>query len=160
MQMRNDENPGPTGAAILPAPGPPNGDATMIRHALAVAGYLWAFPNTLLGLAFLLPALLTGGGVRIERGAIEIYGGFARFFLRRCLFIQASALTLGHVIVGQDRDCLDHSRDHEHVHVRQYARWGPIMLPAYFVSSYLAWRRGGHFYFDNRFEREAYGTTS
>ena len=33
------------------------------------------------------------------------------------------------------------------------------MLPAYFLSSLLAWRSGGHYYFDNRFEREAYGLT-
>ena len=124
---------------------------------MLVFRYLWALPNTLLGLAFLLPALVTGGRVRFERGAIEIHGGFARFFLRRCLLVSASALTLGHVIIGQDRDCLDHSRDHEHVHVRQYECWGAFMLPAYFLSSLLAWRRGGHFYFDNRFEREAYG---
>ncbi len=120
-------------------------------------GYMWALPNTLLGVAFLLPALLTGGGVRFERGAIEIHGGFARFVLRHCLFVRASALTLGHAIMGQDRDCLDHSRDHEHVHVRQSERWGPFMLPAYVLSSLLAWSRGDHFYFDNRFEKEAYG---
>jgi len=124
---------------------------------IAVFRYLWASPNTLLGLAFLPPTLLSGGGARVERGAIEIHGGFARFVLRRCLFVTASVLTLGHVVVGQDRDCLDHARDHEHVHVRQYERWGPFMLPAYFLSSLLAWRRGEHFYFDNRFEREAYG---
>ena len=127
------------------------------EDAVKVFRYLWAMPNTLLGLAFVLPTLLTGGSVRMERGAIEIHGGFARFFLRRCLPFQASALTLGHSIIGQDRDCLDHSHDHEHVHVRQYERWGPFMLPAYFLSSLLAWRRGGHYYFDNRFEREAYG---
>ncbi|MFO0825690.1 MAG: hypothetical protein U0792_21645 [Gemmataceae bacterium] len=119
--------------------------------------YLWAMPNTLLGLLFLLPTLLTGGKVRAERGVLEIHGGFARFFLRHCLFVRASALCLGHVVLGQDRDCLDHARDHEHVHVKQYERWGPLMLPAYFASSFLAWWRGGHFYFDNRFEREAYG---
>jgi hypothetical protein len=129
----------------------------MTRVATVIGGYLWAGPNTLLGLLFLPPTLLTGGGVRVERGAVEIHGGFARFFLRRCLLIRASALTLGHVIVGQDRDCLDHARDHEHVHVRQYCRWGPFMLPAYFLSSLRAWQRGAHFYFDNRFEREAYG---
>lgn len=128
----------------------------MTRLLTAPAAYLWASPNTLLGLAFLFPTLLTGGRVRAERGAVEIHGGFARFVLRRCLLIEASALTLGHVIVGQDRACLDHSRGHEHVHVRQFARWGPFMLPAYFLSSFLAWRRGGHFYFDNRFEKEAY----
>jgi hypothetical protein len=119
--------------------------------------YLWAAPNTAVGLLFLAPVLLTGGRVRAERGVLELHGGFARFFLRHCLFVKASALCLGHVIVGQDRDCLDYSRDHEHVHVRQFERWGPFMLPAYFLSSFLAWRRGGHFYFDNRFEREAYG---
>ena len=124
---------------------------------IAAFRYLWASPNTLLGLALLPPTLLSGGGVRVERGAIEIHGGFARFVLRRCLLVTASALTLGHVIVGQDRECLDHARDHEHVHVRQFERWGPFMLPAYFLSSLLAWRRGEHFYFDNRFEREAYG---
>jgi hypothetical protein len=129
----------------------------MTRLVATLTGYLWAAPNTLFGLAFVPLALATGGRVRAERGAVEVHGGFARFFLRRCLLIRASALTLGHVILGQDRDCLDHSRDHEHVHVRQYARWGPFMLPAYFLSSFLAWRRGEHFYFDNRFEREAYG---
>jgi hypothetical protein len=117
-----------------------------------LASYLWAAPYTLVGLAFVPAALLTGGGVRVERGAVEVYGGRVRLLPRR-----ASALCLGHVIVGRDRDALDHARDHEHVHVRQYARWGPLMLPAYVLSSLGAWRRGGHWYFDNRFERQAYG---
>ena len=127
------------------------------RVLLRPLAYLWAAPNSALGLLFLAPVLLTGGRVRSERGVLELHGGFARFFLRHCLFVKASALCLGHVIIGQDRACLDYSRDHEHVHVRQFERWGPFMLPAYFLSSFLAWRRGGHFYFDNRFEREAYG---
>jgi hypothetical protein len=127
------------------------------RAFLRPFAYLWAAPNTALGLCFVPFTLLSGGRVRFVRGAVEVYGGFARFFLRHCLFVKASALCLGHVIVGQDRDCLDYSRDHEHVHVRQYERWGPFMLPAYFLSSFLAWRRGGHFYFDNIFEKEAYG---
>jgi hypothetical protein len=125
-----------------------------LRHAL---GYLWAAPNSLIGLLFLAPVLLTGGKVRLERGVVELHGGFARFFLRHCLLVEASALCLGHVILGQDQVCLDYSRDHEHVHVRQCECWGPFFLPAYFVSSFLAWRRGGHFYFDNWFERQAYG---
>lgn len=129
----------------------------MIRYIIGAGKYLWALPNTTLGLMILPLTLVSGGKMRLERGAIEVYGGFAAFFLRRCLMVKASALCLGHVIVGQDRDCLDHARDHEHVHVRQYERWGPFMLPVYFLSSFLAWRRGDHFYFDNRFEREAYG---
>jgi hypothetical protein len=128
-----------------------------MRYLARVLGYIWAFPVTSLGLLFLLPTLLSGG-VRFERGAMELYGGFARFFLRHCLLIKASALCLGHVILGQDREALDHTRDHEHVHVRQCMSWGVFIVPAYFLSSFLAWRRGGHFYFDNRFEREAYGT--
>jgi hypothetical protein len=127
-----------------------------MRTLLRPLAYLWALPNTALGLLFLLPVLLTGGRARVERGVLELHGGFARFFLRRCLFVKASALCLGHVILGQDRGCLDYSRDHEHVHVKQYERWGPFMLPTYFLSSFLAWRRGDHFYFDNRFEKEAY----
>jgi len=124
---------------------------------LRPVAYLWALPNTSLGLLFVLPALLSGGRLRVERGALEIYGGVTRFFLRHCLWVKASAFCLGHVILGQDRECLDFSRDHEHVHVRQYERWGPFMIPAYILSSFLAWRRGKHFYFDNHFEREAYG---
>lgn len=119
--------------------------------------YLWALPVTLLGLAFVAPTLATGGRVRAERGALEVYGGFARFFLRRCLAIQASAMCLGHVVLGQDHEALEQARDHEHVHVRQCERWGVFIIPAYLISSFLAWRRGQHFYFDNRFEREAYG---
>ena len=132
------------------------------RRFLLPLLYLWALPNTLLGLATAAAALVTGGRARIVRGCVEVHGGLAAWFLRRGLpglipvFGPAAALTLGHVILGRDRDCLDASRDHEHVHVRQYERWGPFFLPAYFVSSYLAWRRGDNFYLDNRFEREAY----
>lgn len=129
----------------------------MLPTLLMPLRYLWALPVTLLGLSFVLPTLLSGGRVRAERGALEVYGGFARFFLRRCLAIQASAMCLGHVVLGQDREALEQTRDHEHVHVRQCERWGVFIIPAYLLSSFLAWRRGQHFYFDNRFEREAYG---
>lgn len=127
-----------------------------MRQLLKALRYLWALPNTILGLGFLPFTLASGGGVRFERGAIEIYGGFTRFFLSKCLFVGAAALCLGHVILGRDRSCLDRSRNHEHVHVRQYERWGPFMLPLYFWSSFLAWRRGDDFYLGNRFEIEAY----
>ncbi|MDO8964417.1 MAG: hypothetical protein Q7W30_08015 [Coriobacteriia bacterium] len=45
---------------------------------------------------------------------------------------------------------------HEHVHVRQYERWGPFFLPAYAISSLVQLARGGDPYRDNRFERQAY----
>lgn len=135
-----------------------------MSRVLRGLAYLWAGPNTLLGLAFLLPALLTGGRVQVVRGVVEIHGGVVRWFLARGLpgavpiFGPAAAMTLGHVVLGQDRGCLDASRDHEHVHVRQYERWGPLFLPAYFLDSFRAWRRGENPYYDNRFEQEAYGT--
>jgi hypothetical protein len=66
-------------------------------------------------------------------------------------------MTLGHVILGLDEPSLDSARDHEHVHVRQFERWGPFMLPAYFMASGIALCRGGDPYRDNYFEREAYG---
>jgi hypothetical protein len=127
----------------------------VIRYALYPLGYIWALPNTLLGACFLPLALVTGGRVRFERGAMEIHGGFAKWFLRR-LAGGASAMTLGHVILGQNRACLNWTRNHEHVHVGQYMRWGPFMLPAYALSSFLCWCRGRNPYFDNWFEKSAY----
>jgi hypothetical protein len=129
----------------------------MLRKILTPFRYLWAFPITLLGLSFVLPTLLTGGRVRRERGALEVYGGFTRFVLCRCLPIVSAACCFGHVLLGQDRESLNQARDHEHVHVRQCERWGVFIIPAYLLSSFWAWRSGKHFYFDNRFEREAYG---
>jgi|SRR5579883_201353 len=129
----------------------------MLHTLLAPFRYVWALPVTSLGLVFVPLTLVSGGRMRVERGALEVYGGFARFFLRRCLVIHASAMCLGHIVLGQDRESLEHSRDHEHVHVRQCERWGVFIIPAYLLSSFFAWRRGKHFYFDNRFEREAYG---
>lgn len=118
-------------------------------------GYTWALPNTLIGVCFAPLAVLSGGGVRFERGAMEVHGGFARWFLRK-LANGAGAMTLGHVILGQDRAMLDHTRNHEHVHVGQYMRWGPFFLPAYALSSFLCWRRGVCPYRQNRFEIPAY----
>ena len=121
--------------------------------------YLWAAPATLLGLPFAPLAWLSGGRVRIVRGVVEIEGGAVGWLLRRRLPFSgpAAAMTLGHVILGQDEWCLEASRDHEHVHVRQYERWGPLMLPIYLTSSLVLYLRGGDPYRDNPFEREAYG---
>ncbi|MDQ3331456.1 MAG: hypothetical protein M3552_12510 [Planctomycetota bacterium] len=124
--------------------------------------YLWAFfPGTLIGLVCVPLALLGGGKVQVVRGCIEVHGGPVKRLLHRGVrplgFRGAAAMTLGHVILGVDERCLFRSRDHEHVHVRQYERWGPFFLPAYFAASAIAWCRGQHPYLDNHFEREAYG---
>lgn len=127
----------------------------MTRALTLPLGYLWALPNTLLGACFVLPSLVSGGRVRFERGAMEVHGGFTRWFLAR-VARGASAMTLGHVILGQDRWSLDWTRNHEHVHVGQYVRWGPFFLPAYALSSFVCWRRGLDPYRDNRFEKPAF----
>jgi hypothetical protein len=68
----------------------------------------------------------------------------------------AAALTLGHVIIGQNEAALAMSRAHEWIHVRQYERWGPLFLPAYFACALWLWATGRHPYLDNPFEIEAY----
>jgi hypothetical protein len=120
--------------------------------------YLWALPTTCVGLLFLPFTRATGGGYQIVDGVLELYGGVVEFFLRRCTLLEggASAMTLGHVVLGRDREALAWSREHERVHVRQCERWGIAFLPAYAVASLLAMARGQRAYLDNAFEREAY----
>ena len=119
---------------------------------LRVMRYAWAAPTTAVGLLAGLLTLGTGGGVQCRRGALEFHGGFSRWLGRVCGF---SAMTLGHVIIGVDLWSLAFCREHEQAHVRQAERWGVLFIPAYLVASLLAWRRGGHYYFDNWFERDA-----
>lgn len=123
-----------------------------------VLRYLWASPTTAIGLLLLPVAVLTGGGVQIVRGVIEIYGGAVALLLRRGTLLKggATAMTLGHVVLGLDRAALQRTRAHERVHVRQAERWGPLFVPAYLIAGVVVWLRGGHAYRDNPFEREAY----
>ena len=122
--------------------------------------YLWALPTTAVGLLFLPLALLSrDGGAHVVDGVLELHGGAVAFFLRRCTLLRggASAMTLGHVVLGRDPTLLDLTRAHERVHVRQCERWGPLFIPAYLLASALVALRGGRPYEDNPFEREAYG---
>lgn len=116
--------------------------------------YLWAGPTTAVGLWAMLLALFSGGRVRRVNGVLEVHGGLAARLLRRC---GVSAMTLGHVVLAVDDEAHELARAHERVHVEQCERWGPLFLPVYGLASLAAWLRGGHIYFDNRFEREAYG---
>lgn len=123
-----------------------------------VIKYIWASPNTALGACAGLMVVALGGRARIQAGAVEVSGGL----LARGLGAQSGswrfcAITFGHVIVGINQAELDKVRAHEHVHVRQYERWGPFFLPAYMLSSLWQVLRGRRAYLDNAFEREAYG---
>jgi len=120
-----------------------------------ILAYLWAAPVTLPALLLFVPiAGLSGGKVHWLCGAIEVEGGWIAVLLRR---LGAAAMALGHVILGRDQESLDRSRHHEHVHVRQYERWGFLMLPIYLTASLFLWLRGYDPYLDNPFEREAFG---
>jgi hypothetical protein len=74
--------------------------------------YLWALPATMLGVVFLPLAWISGGNIHFVDGVLEISGGLVSYFLRRGIFLigGASAMTLGHVVLGQDQRCLTRSR--------------------------------------------------
>jgi len=120
--------------------------------------YLWASPTTAVGLLFLPTALLTGGRARVVTGVIEIHGGLARLFLRYCTLLRggASAMALGHVVLGVNEMALDMTRSHERIHVRQAERWGPLFIPVYLLLGLITLLSGRHFHRDHPFEREAF----
>ncbi|QDT99264.1 hypothetical protein [Gimesia aquarii] len=133
--------------------------AQPINHIVFLTRVFWASPNTLLGLVIGGVGMCFGGRARIRGRAIEFYDGGTKWFVQRLPHGQFTlALTLGHTILGQTDASLDISRKHETVHILQYERWGPFLLPAYFLSSIYMWLVGRRFYRDNPFEREAYNT--
>ncbi|HEY0983697.1 MULTISPECIES: hypothetical protein [unclassified Schlesneria] len=120
--------------------------------------YVWALPGSFVGLLFVPYALATGGKVQFVDGVLEAYGGRLTALLKRPFWIcgPIAAITLGHVVLGCDKETLYRTRRHERVHVHQYERWGPFFIPAYIMAScWIQWR-GGNAYLDNPFEVEAY----
>lgn len=125
----------------------------MLRFLL----YLWALPVTLLGMGVAVIARSSGGALHRVDGVLEAAGGWPAWVLRRGLPFSGAvaAITLGHVVVGVSSAALAATRAHERVHVRQFERWGLLLLVLYPLAGLLAWLRGGHPYRDNWFEREA-----
>jgi hypothetical protein len=115
----------------------------LLPAARSLWGYVWAGPNSLVGLA---GALTTGRRPVRWRGVLlfeDAQGGLARFLRWRGF----AAITLGHVIVA-NRPLSDGLLAHELEHVAQHERWGPLYYPAYLLGSVLGYRR-------NPFERAA-----
>ena len=75
----------------------------MIRRPLAI---LWASPGSFVGLTAGLLGLCTGGRVRRVGHTLEFHGGFLKWLLKR-LPVEAIAMTLGHVIIGQTQAGLE-----------------------------------------------------
>jgi hypothetical protein len=123
---------------------------------MRVVGYVWAFPVTAVGLLLAATAALSGGTVRWRSGVVEVSGGWPGRLLRGGRFHSGgAAMTLGHVILARDANCLERSRPHELFHVRQYERWGPLLLPAYWLVAGWLWVRGRHPYLDHPMEPPA-----
>lgn len=119
--------------------------------------YLWALPVTLLGMLVALVARSSGGALQKVDGVLEAAGGWPARVLRRGFPFSGAvaAITLGHVVVGVSLAALAATRAHERAHVRQFERWGLLLLVLYPLAGLLAWVRGGHPYRDNYFECEA-----
>ena len=131
----------------------------LFRSLLRAMAYLWASPNTLLGLVIGGVIWCAGGRVRLIDGAIECYGGWIGRFLDRLPNFKFTAITFGHAILGTSHSSLCEVRTHEHVHVRQYERWGIFFLPAYWLSSIWQVICGRDLYRDNYFEKQAYAAS-
>ncbi len=93
--------------------------------------YIWALPNTTLGLLFVPLALFTRGGIHVVNDVLELHSRLISLILKKCMPVRGgvSAITLGHVVLGQNRKSLSINRQHEHAHVRQYEMLGPIFIP-------------------------------
>lgn len=120
-----------------------------------VLRYLWAGPWTLVAAALAPAVALTGGRAALRDGVLELSGGILPSLLRWLPPGRVAAITLGHAVLATDETMLDWTREHERIHVGQYEQWGPFFPLVYGLASWSAWRRGQHYYLDNRFEREA-----
>ena len=129
----------------------------LVSRLSCIVRYLWAAPTTAIG-AMVVFAGLRGAKLRVVGGVLEAHGPLFAWMLGNLTFMPggAAALTLGHVVIGRDPASLESTRAHERVHVRQCEAWGPLFVPAYLAASLVAALRGRSFYYDNRFELQAY----
>jgi hypothetical protein len=124
---------------------------------------LWALPCTAVGLLMALLLWPAGARARRVQGVIEVAfeDGMAADVRstirprRSRSWLPFTAITFGHVVIGTSRHELQRLRVHEHAHVEQYERWGPLFLIAYPLASLWQGVRGRRVYRDNPFEQQA-----
>lgn len=124
-----------------------------MKHRSTFA-YFWVAPVTVFGLFFALIAYWLGASVKRRYGVLEVAGN-TRTPILRFISSRFEAITIGHVILGRNHGTLTRFRSHEHVHVRQYERWGLLFPILYVLASFKALLMGKKFYWDNVFEIEA-----
>ena len=120
--------------------------------------YVWAFPNTLIGVLFVPFVVLTRGRLEVVDGVLELRGPLIARLLKHCVPIPggAAAMTFGHVVLGRDRAALAATRSHERVHIEQCEVWGPAFIPAYLLAAVWGAVAGKGAYEGNYFERQAF----
>jgi hypothetical protein len=126
---------------------------SIIVKALKIA---WTSPNSCLGLLGGVVLLALGGKAKLVGGALEFSAGRGIGIFSKLPNGPIAAITIGHVILGMTDELLQRVRAHEHVHVRQYERWGPLFIPAYLGWSLFLLIQGRDPYRENPFEIEAY----
>ena len=93
------------------------------------ARYLWTLPNTLLGLVL---GLLTFQLPRLAPGGVVVFDGAPRGLTWLMPRLHRVAVTVGFVILAAE-PVTGPLELHERHHVRQFAAWGPLLMPAYVV---------------------------
>jgi hypothetical protein len=118
---------------------------------------LWVLPCSTVGALLGVAVIAVGGSARRVDHTVEVALAAEQqhtpAWARRLRF---SAITLGHVIVGQSHEALAALRAHERVHVQQYERLGPLFFVAYPGASVWALIRGRCPYRGNHFEQQAF----
>jgi hypothetical protein len=119
--------------------------------------YIWTLPNTLLGLLFVPLAVFTKGRMAVVDGVLEIHGRLISLILRHCVPVRGGviAITLGHVVLGLDRESLAATRRHERAHVKQYEMLGPAFIFVYITAALWSLIMGRGAYRENYLERKA-----
>ena len=131
------------------------------RRIVLVLRLLWALPCSMVGVFLACGVICLGGTARRVDHTVEVGLAVRHAHLPRWTRgLGFSAITFGHVIVGQSHEVLDALRPHERVHVQQYEALGPLFFVAYPASSLLAWLQGQCPYHGNHFERQALARAS
>jgi hypothetical protein len=107
---------------------------------LRFLAYVWASPNTLLGLLF---GLLSFQRPRVANGVV-FFDRHARGFVLTLRLFRRAAVTYGHVVLA-DRPVESRLLVHELHHVRQYERLGPLYIPLYVLIWIFTGYRGHPF---------------